>query len=99
MHDERITDIELRWSASLARTLAACGLGPGLGCGLVALAAGGVRRADAGRARFRHWRHRPPPVAVRAFPGLQRCFEGDEADATIRIRSRPPPPTWSPKCR
>lgn len=89
MHDERITDIELRWSASgLARTLAACaGLALVLAVvwsrwQLVVFAAPML-----GVLASRHWQHRPPPVAVRAFPGLQRCFEGDEADATIELQS------------
>ena len=91
MHDERITDvIELRWSAAaLARTLAACaGLALVLAvvCSrwqLVVFAAPML-----GVLASRHWQRRPPPVAVRSFPGLQRCFEGDEAAATIELQSQ-----------
>ena len=91
MHDERITDvIELRWSAAaLARTLAACaGLALVLAvvCSrwqLVVFAAPML-----GVLASCHWQRRPPPVAVRSFPGLQRCFEGDEAAATIELQSQ-----------
>lgn len=89
MYDERITDIELRWSASsLARTLAAC-------AGLALVLAVVLSRWQLvlfaapmlGVLASRHWQHRPPPVTARSFPGLQRCFEGEEAAATIELQS------------
>jgi uncharacterized protein (DUF58 family) len=90
MPDERTTDIELRWSASaLARTLAACA---GLALVLAVLWSRWQLVVFAapmlGVLASRHWQHRPPLVAVRSSPGLQRCFEGEEAAATIELQSQ-----------
>jgi uncharacterized protein (DUF58 family) len=90
MHDERTTDVELRWSASsLARTLTAC-------AGLALVLAGVCSRWQLvvfaapmlGVLASRSWQRRPPSVAVRSFPGLQRCFEEEEVTATIDLQSQ-----------
>jgi uncharacterized protein (DUF58 family) len=90
MPDERTTDVELRWSASsLAKILAACvglALVLALICSrwqLVVFAAPML-----GVLASRGQQRRPPSVAVRCFPGLQRCFEEEEVAATIELQSQ-----------
>ena len=101
MIETRRTEAELRWRASpLTLAVATCA-----GVVLVAALIGSRWQLIAFVAPLLGvlcsigWQRPVPKVHVHAEPGLQRCFEGEQAQLSVWATADPATWRWTSRCR